>query len=161
MSSPLLYYPDFYPDAAWLRSVLLLNDEVSRIVPKDVVLDDPESLREIEGDLGALTRISPEGAHTEPYATSAEWLDRALGVIARELGSRPDSKEIRIVISGARIEFSGNVFLYDQKLSHRVREMLVNHGLLNPDLQDIARELHGSLNGVVIQLLRRTSFFPS
>jgi hypothetical protein len=149
-SPPLLYYPDFYPDARWLRAVLLLNDEVSRIVPKDVELDDPEPLREIAGELGALSKISPEGVHTEPYASSAEWLERALGIIAEELSSQTDSRKIRITISGGRVGFSGHVFLYDQKLSHRVREMLLQHRLLDPKLQHLARELHGEMGGVII-----------
>src|SRR5437588_309518 len=121
---PLLYYPDFYPDPRWLRAVLLLNDAVCRIVPSDVELDDPQSLREIEGELGALTRIAPDGAHTRPSASSAEWLDRVFGIIARELRSRGNSSRISIRSSGGSVEFPGNVFLYQQKLSDRVREML-------------------------------------
>lgn len=140
---PLLYYPDFYPDAAWLRAVLLLNDEVCRIVPSDVKLDDPEPLRQIEGELGALTRISPENVHTEPYATSAEWLDRTFGIIARDLRSGADSRQVRMSISGPNVEFPGNVFVYDQKLSSRMREMLIEHGLVDPKLQSLVGALHG------------------
>jgi len=147
---PLLYYPDFYPDPQWLRAVLLLNDEVCRIVPKDVELDDPQALREIEGELGALTRIAPEGTHTKPYASSAEWLDRVFEIIARERRSQSDSRTISIRLSGSQVEFSGNVFLYDQKLSHRVREMLVSHDLIDPTVQEVAEGLHGKLGGVVI-----------
>jgi hypothetical protein len=146
---PLLYYPDFYPDPRWLRAVLLLNDEVCRIVPKDVELDDPPALREIEGELGALTRIAPEGAHTQPYASSAEWLDRVFEIIARERRSQGESRSISIRLSGAQVEFSGNVFLYDQKLSCRVREMLESHGLIDPAVQSLAESLHG-MGGVMI-----------
>src|SRR5205823_12568241 len=89
--------------------------------------------------------------HTEPYASSAEWLERALGIIAEELRSQTDSRKVRITISGdGRVAFSGHVFLYDQKLSHRVREMLLQHRLLDPKLQHFARELHGELGGVII-----------
>src|SRR5712692_11605548 len=40
----VLYYPDFSPDPAWLRKVLLLFDAVVRIVPEDVHPDDPDDL---------------------------------------------------------------------------------------------------------------------
>ena len=140
--APLLYYPDFYPDGAWLRAVLLLNDEVCRIVPSDVELDDPEPLRQIEGELGALTKISPEHVHTEPYTTSAEWLDRAFSVIRREVGSESGSRKIRMSISDGKVEFPGKVFVYDQKLSERMREMLLAHGLVDANLQRSVAALH-------------------
>src|SRR5207249_3995355 len=43
---PLIYYPDLHPPVGWLRSVLLLTDEVRRIVPDDVVTNDPPRLAE-------------------------------------------------------------------------------------------------------------------
>jgi hypothetical protein len=147
---PLLYYPDFYPDPTWLRSVLLLNDKVCRIVPRDVQLEDPEPLKQIAGELGALSRISPERVHTEPYAESAEWLNRALGIIAEELRSRGESRKLQMILSGGTVQFSGHVFVYDVKLSHRVREMLTRHGLLDSKLQHLATKLHGELPGVLI-----------
>lgn len=146
---PLLYYPDFYPNPTWLRAVLLLNDEVSRIVPSDVKLDDPEPLREIAGELGALTRISPEGIHTEPYTASAEWMERAFGIISRESQSQK-ARRITLQFSGGHIEYPGNVLLRDGKLSKRVHEMLERYGLIDSDIQAVARELHGPLGGVII-----------
>jgi hypothetical protein len=149
-SPPLLYYPDFYPDAAWLRAVLLLNDEVCRIVPNDVQLDDPESLRQIEGELGALTKISPEYVHTNPYSTAAEWLDRTFLLISRELRAGKDSRRLQISISGGQTNYHGNVLVYDQKLSRRMREMLVEHDLVDPTLQELVAELHGDVKGLMI-----------
>jgi hypothetical protein len=149
-SPPLLYYPDFYPDAAWLRAVLLLNDEVCRIVPNDAPLDDPEPLRQIEGELGALTKISPEYVHTEPYSTSAEWLDRAFRLISRELRAGRDSRKLQISISDGKMNYHGNVLVYDQKLSRRMREMLVEHDLVDPTLQNLVAELHGDVKGLMI-----------
>src|SRR6266481_1114424 len=131
---PLLYYPDFYPNPTWLRAVLLLNDEVSRIVPKDVELADPEPLREIAGELGALSRIAPEGIHTEPYATSAEWMERAFSIIARESHSNEKTRRISTQLSGARTEYPENILVRDEKLCARVREMLDKNRLIDPDI---------------------------
>lgn len=148
---PLLYYPDFYPNATWLRAVLLLNEEVCRIVPNDVPLDDPEQLRQIEGELGALTKISPEYFHTEPYTTSAEWLDRTFGIISRDLRAGRDSENrLKMTISNGKTSFPGNVFVYDQKLSGRMRELLAKHGLVDPDIQGIVEKLHGEVKGLMI-----------
>ncbi len=149
-SPPLLYYPDFHPDPTWLRSVLLLNDEVCRIVPDDVKLDDPEPLRQIEGELGALTRISPKHVHTEPYSTSAEWLDRTFAMIGRELRAGTDQEKMSITIANGKAQFHGNVFVYDQKLSGRMRGMLVDHGLVDPKLQKLVEALHGDVQGLMI-----------
>ncbi len=147
---PLLYYPDFYPDPTWLRAVLLLNDKLYRIVPNDVQLDDPEALREIEGELGGLGRIAPNEVHTNPYGDAADWLERTLEIIKRELNSNKDQRESCIEFSDGRISFPGNVFVYDKKLSDRVYGMLRRNDLIDREIQELEEHLHGSRKGVVL-----------
>src|SRR5689334_20886536 len=57
----LLYYPGFHPNAIWLRRILLLADDVVRIVPADANADDPDDLLELQNSVpGCLRAISPE-----------------------------------------------------------------------------------------------------
>jgi hypothetical protein len=57
----LLYYPGFHPDPIWARKVLLLADELARIVPRDVNLCDPDGLRTLQDAVaGRLPTIVPE-----------------------------------------------------------------------------------------------------
>ena len=57
----VLYYPDFSPPPEWLRRVLLLSDNVVRIVPSDVTPEDAEDLRRLQDVIpDCLTAIAPE-----------------------------------------------------------------------------------------------------
>ena len=77
-------------------------------------------------------------------------MDRALGIISQELRSRTDSGLAQKTTPVEQGQFSRPVFLYDQKLSHRVREMLLQHGLINPELQELAQGFDRRKRGIVM-----------
>lgn len=151
-SPPLLYYPDFYPDPTWLRSILLLTEGITRIVPRDVVLDDPESLREIAGDLGALTKIAPTENHLSPFGNSFEWLNRALALIGRgSCLNKEGGVRISISPSGSSVEFRDRVLLYDGKVSDIVRCLLEQNGLIDHAAQRLSDNLCGREGAIIVR----------
>lgn len=148
---PLLYYPNYYPNPDWLRAVLLFNDEVKRIVPQDVNLNDPPLLKELSEGLGVLSRISPSTLQITPDFRSFEWLDQAFSILRmeNEQGEKAGEEKIRTIIelsNTGSFSFPDRVFLSDQKISHIVRELLEKHQLIDHLAQDFAGEL-GETNG--------------
>ena len=143
MKTPaLLYYPDFYPKAAWLRAVLLLVDEVKRIVPDDAEVDDPDPLKEIASEIGGLTNIAPDEEQVNPDGDAKEWLAKTLRIIGTESAAKKSPKRIEILISpNGDIEFPGRVFLYDRKLSDLVRNLLEENGLIDHRAQKFADKI--------------------
>lgn len=135
---PLLYYPDFHPSSTWLRSVLLLVDDVKRIVPEDVDTRDPEDLKELAGELGVLSPVSPSDTQIRPIGEDLAWLERTFELIAAERklsGKRPVSILVR---KSGSIQIQGWTSLFDRKLSDQVRLLLEKNGLVNERTQKFA-----------------------
>lgn len=126
----LLYYPDFHPDSVWLRRVLLLSDSVTRIVPTDVELDDPDELRALQGSIpNCLRAISPEERDVMIESQNLPRLARAFAFLARAEGKR-SKKKITITISGGSMSIAGHVFLHTAKISPVIHEELQRHRLI-------------------------------
>src|SRR5262245_49455340 len=71
-------YPDFEPDHIWLRQILLFVDEVHRIVPDDLKLNDSDDLKRLmEQCDGAVQRCSPKPYVGNPFP-QAELFGKAL-----------------------------------------------------------------------------------
>src|SRR6476660_6944484 len=80
----LLYYPDFHPKLQWLRSILLVSDEVKRIVPAEFPTHDPEPLTEMIGEVeGCLASVPPLDVEITPSWDELERLERAFGQISK------------------------------------------------------------------------------
>lgn len=146
----LLYYPDFYPDPIWLRAVLLLTDNVKRIVPDDVALEDSDALKIISGEIGGLSEFRPKQNHIEPYGNAAAWLEKTLDILGNE--TRLDhSQKVKILISNrGSYEFPGKVFLFDKKLSDRVRSLLEKNRLIDHNAHKLAAALSDVKNSVIV-----------
>lgn len=126
----LLYYPDFYPDVRWLRPVLLLADEVSRIVPADVTLDDPDELSALKEAIpGCLTATAPKGEDLGLDWDVLPRLSKAFRCLERiTQDGKPENITVRI--SDGRVSVAGYSFLHHEKISRVFRAELKRHGLL-------------------------------
>ena len=138
----VLYYPSFQPPEPWLRSILLLVDEVTRIVPADVDPHDPPSLLELASAVpGCLSTVAPTAADVTPQGTNLERLDKAFALIA---GRKPrDHKTpVTILISpDGGTSVLGHVFLHETKVSREIKNLLREHHLLDNDVTRISGSL--------------------
>jgi hypothetical protein len=135
----VLYYPDFHPDAVWLRRILLLADEVTRIVPLDVELHDPEDLLALQNSIpGCLSAISPEEGDIAIERDNLPRLAKAFAFLARSRGPKKKKKKIVIEISELSVSIAGHVFLHTAKISPVIRRELRRNGLIIPGLEKIA-----------------------
>jgi hypothetical protein len=133
----LLYYPDFSPDPAWLRRILLLADQVARIVPNDVDPGDPEDLLAMQERIpDCLSTISPEPEDVALESDGLPRLSKAFAYLAESRGSR-SAKQIEITFSGGDVSIAGHVFLHDSKLSSVVRSELRSKGLVIDELSEL------------------------
>jgi Family of unknown function (DUF6236) len=69
-----LYYPfiQFRSDS-WLKLAALYWDRIGRIVPPGYVLQDSDTVRRLEGELGFVTNLAPSGAEMD--SVSSEFLE--------------------------------------------------------------------------------------
>ena len=126
----LLYYPSFSPESAWLRRVLLLADEVKRIVPNDVEIHDPDDLLALQDSIpGCLSAISPLGSDVAIENDTLPRLRKAFAFIARSKSKR-SRKTFTVEISAdGAMSVAGHVFLHNAKLSPIIHEELRRHQL--------------------------------
>ena len=86
MDYRVLYYPDFEPDPTWLRRILMVCDGVIRIVPTDVILDDPDDVKRLQDAVeGGLDRISPEAGDTAVEYADRDRLSKSFRALAERL----------------------------------------------------------------------------
>ncbi|MGA2904245.1 MAG: hypothetical protein ABSD98_10465 [Candidatus Korobacteraceae bacterium] len=135
----LLYYPDFQPDPVWLKKVLLLADRVTRIVPTDVKLDDPDELLRLQSHVpDCLSSLAPR---EDDIALDSQNLPRLKKAFAH-LGQSNDvgrARNVTIQISGGTVSFEGHTFLHASKVSPEIEEALRRNGLmLEASLNDFA-----------------------
>ncbi|HEX8549952.1 MAG TPA: hypothetical protein VF681_00215 [Abditibacteriaceae bacterium] len=133
----MLYFPSFEPDIKWLKSNLLLFDQITRIVPNDANHVDSAPIQELKSAMPeALGTYSPSNQDISVGHESLNQLDLAFGIIAAENQKTPD--EIRIVISpSGKLGIENHVFLHDLKMSHLIRDSLVRHKLIRPELNSL------------------------
>jgi hypothetical protein len=126
----LLYYPDFHPDSVWLRRVLLLSDNVTRIVPSDVDLRDPEELCALQESIpDCVRKIAPQEHDVRIESQNLPRLAKAFSLLARSRPKR-SRKKIEITISNGSMSISGHVFLHSAKISPVIHEELNRHRLI-------------------------------
>jgi hypothetical protein len=136
----LLYYPGFHPNAIWLRRILLLADDVVRIVPADVEADDPDDLLELQNSVpGCLRSLSPEERDVAIETDNMPRLEKAFAFLARSHPKRP-KKKITIEISRGSMSIVGHVFLHHAKVSRAIYHELRRHGLLIEDLSELSHD---------------------
>lgn len=161
----VLYYPNFVPDALWLRRVLLLTDGVYRIVPDDVSPEDSEDVLRLQD---AIPSCPESLAPTTNDVSVAHGEEPRLTQFFEALASdrRKRSGDLTVEISsGGRVSIPGHVFVHDAKLSAFIVGELTRNGLLIEDLgrgfagdrfvviQEDASEL--ILSGVATRMARR------
>jgi hypothetical protein len=127
----LLYYPDFHPDSVWLRRVLLLSDSVTRIVPTDVELDDPDELHALQDSIPSCLRtISPEERDVSIEEQNLPRLTKAFAFLARSQRKGSKRKITMTISPGGSISIAGHVFLHPGKVSPVIQGELQRHGLI-------------------------------
>jgi hypothetical protein len=165
----LLYYPGFHPNAVWLRRVLLLADDVTRIVPTDVDAEDPDDLLALQDFIpGCLHAISPEERDVAIENRRMPRLAKAFAFLAQS--RRKPSKqtvEIRITKNGF-LSIVGHVFLHSAKVSPVIHEELRRNKLVIDGLERLSdREgflvvdedaSNLILSGIADRISRRTGF---
>ena len=136
----VLYYPHFRPNPRWLLSILLLIDEVDRIVPKDADPEDPNLIRELIQEIpGAFVSYSPDIQDIQLEPLTLARLKQAFRHIREQsFGDKKHSVQLRL--RGGTVEIDGHVFLHHAKVESSVRDLLVEEGLLVPSLEDMTRE---------------------
>jgi hypothetical protein len=132
----LLYYPDFQPDPDWLKKVLLLADRVTRIVPTDVKLDDPDELLRLQSHIpDCLSSIAPREDDIALDSQNLPRLKKAFAFLGQSNEMTPDRK-VTIQISGGTVSFEGHTFLHASKISPEIEEALKRNGLMLDAFQD-------------------------
>lgn len=131
----VLYYPDYDPEPEWLRSQLLLVDQVIRIVPESAEHVDPDYIKELKAYLpGCITELSPESRHTQFTKEQLEILDKLFSQF-----KPTDFKAATVgmmVHTDGTVEFPGIAGLHESKMSAEIRELLLQHKLVLPGTGD-------------------------
>lgn len=138
----VLYYPSFQPPEPWLRSILLLADGVTRIVPADVDPHDPPGLLALASAVpDCLSTVAPTVADVTPERTNLSRLDTAFDLIARR---KPRNQKPSVTISispGGGTSILGHVFLHETKVSDEIKRLLRHHRLLDDAVTRISDSL--------------------
>jgi len=133
----VLYYPHFQPSPHWLKAILLLVDEVIRIVPHDVDPGDRDQLKELIQEIpGCLRSIAPTDYDVNIDDINVLRMNKAFRQIRANLPMIQDGK-IELKIKGDSISVAGHVFLHQSKVSKQIHDALIENDLLDPILQEI------------------------
>jgi hypothetical protein len=142
----LLYYPDFHPDPVWLRKILLLADNVTRIIP-DVALrdlDDPDDLLALQdSNPGCLSVISPEKDDVSVESDNMPRLKKAFALLAQAQGRGAKTKVEITLSNDGSVSIAGHVFLHSAKVSPFIYEELGRNALMLSGFEDVFRKLSG------------------
>lgn len=134
-----LYYPAFEPDITWLKSHLILVDEISRIIPAYAGYQDSDAIKILKDLMpGVITEYHPSSEDVTVDDLNLVRLQTAFKII-RDEGSQGDTRRTMQINTGGSIEFPGRVMLHDQKLCFAVRNLLKEYDLIDEPLTDIAR----------------------
>lgn len=136
----VLYYPHFQPNSKWLLSMLLLTDQIDRIVPEDAVPNDPDLIKELIQEIpGGFVSKSPTTEDIEFDRLTLQRLKQAFRYIREQsFGEKNPQIQIRVGRGGA-LEIDGHVFLHHGKVAPRVRELLIEEGMLSPFLEEVVK----------------------
>jgi hypothetical protein len=138
-NSKILYYPHYQPTSKWLRSMLLLTDQIERIVPSDADPEDDDLIKELMQSLpGSLTSRPPEQHDIDFDHLTLERLRFGFRFIKKNIDTTV-TRGVKIVITPTgSISIEGHTFLHCAKIAPQVREMLKEEGLLLPFLKNYA-----------------------
>jgi len=139
-----LYYPAFEPNIKWLKSHLILVDEISRIIPKDAGYEASDSIKVLKDLMpGVITEYDPSSEDVTVDDLNLRRLENAFKIIRdkRDKGRPVDTSNI--VVSNGMLEFPGRVMLHDKKLCEEVHHLLKYYHLIDPALTTIARAVGG------------------
>lgn len=125
----ILYYPSYDPTEVWLRGMLLLADEVIRIIPDDANHRDPDYINRISTMIpNVVSRLSPTILDTQLDSVNLDRLERALYIIER---SEDRDKRVININRDGTFTIQGHVSLHLSKLSDDVRRLLDRYQLLD------------------------------
>jgi len=120
--------------------MLLLTDQIDRIVPEDADPKDPDIIRELIQEIpGCFVSKSPGGADIEFDRLTLQRLKRAFRYI-REQSFGDKSRQITLCFGmGGELSIDGHVFLHHGKVAPRVRELLIEEGMLLPSVEELIK----------------------
>jgi hypothetical protein len=145
-----LYFPDIEPNHRWLRQVLLLMDEVNRIVPTDVDhLDSAELSELIKAAPGAVKSFHPTSTIIELPDPLLKNLGKVLDQIKKD---RPETngKLLMHRNEAGNVEIVGWEFLHTEKVSPTLETMLEERGFINQTAMKIHSKLSGSTGWLAV-----------
>jgi hypothetical protein len=131
----VLYYPHFQPRSRWLLSILLLTDQVDRIVPLDADPDDPDFIKELVQEVpGVFVSKSPKTEDIDLDNLTLRRLKQAFRYI-RKQSFQGNKRQIRLSVQRGTLEIEGHTFLHQAKVAPVLRELLIEEGMLDPSLE--------------------------
>ena len=126
----VLYYPNFEPNPKWLRSVLLLVDEVVRIVPEEAEhADSPATRQLLDAMPGCLKRISPLPEDKSFDSLNFHRLQKAFRHIRDKNSGKPKKNFDLTIHQDGSVQMKGNAWLSNEKVEQRVRDLLFEYDL--------------------------------
>jgi len=134
----VLYYPDFSPASSWLRRVLMLSDNVIRIVPPDVKPNDSADLLRLQEDIpGCLTAIAPEKGDVAIEPDDKLRFNRAFELLGKK--SKKAARTITITVdTNGSLSIAGHVFIHDSKISDFIEQELRTNKLSIESLRGLS-----------------------
>lgn len=141
-NSKILYYPHYQPTSKWLRSMLLLTDQIERIVPEGADPEDDDTIKELIQSIPGSLISRPPGQHDIDFDHLTLQRLRCAFRIIKEHVDTIQERQVKIVIGPAgSISIDGHTFLHRAKVAPQVRELLQDEGLLLPFLEDYAESI--------------------
>ncbi len=138
-----LYYPTFEPPVIWLRSFLLFFDKIRTIVPTDVNFKLSNNIAELVGLLpGTFETIPPKEQDTIIDDLNLDRMRKAFQII-KEKEPTTKEKEFKITIDkrDESIGIAGYTLLHHRKLSDKVRSLLEEFKLIEPEFSNLVESL--------------------
>jgi len=121
--------------------MLLLTDEVQRIVPRDAATNDPDSIKEIAQVMPvAFTDKAPETTDIDFDDLTLDRLRHAFRDIRASIGQEGKRRVSLRAHPDGSVSIDGHVFLHQSKAAPRVRALLMEEQMLLPFLQDYAAD---------------------
>jgi|SRR5208283_3606501 len=139
----LLYYPNFHPDPVWLRKILLLADNITRIVPDEALrdLDDPDELLRLQDTIpGCLSTISPDKDDVSIESDNLPRLKKAFALLAKAQGKGANKKVEILIDQNGSLSIGAHVFLHNAKVSPVIYEELRRNALLLSGFENLGRQ---------------------
>jgi len=136
----VLYYPNFFPTERWLISNLLFFDSVQTIIPNDLPYKIPLQIsRFIKQNPKTFETISPIEKDKINDSSRIHNIEAAFKIIS----SNKVVHERKISITPNGMNFVGQSYLHDSKMSEKIYELLNKYDLIFAHYEDVDKFGYG------------------